>query len=110
MIKTYEINLEESAKILETLPEKPKSIFTAREIIESLHDKIESALNKNYTFIDLAELIFKPNGVAISGKSLKSEYNKFVEDKLAKSKPRKYARQETKTNIEQPNIEPGNLK
>ena len=70
----YEINFNQTEKLLTELPEKPRTKFTAAEIVVKLQLKIKSALDKNYTFDDIANIVFKANGTAITGAILKKEY------------------------------------
>lgn len=74
MKKVFETNLDQLSNEFDKLPEKPQTKFTAQEIVSRLYVKIKSALEKNYSFDEIAEIVFKANGTPITGAILKKEF------------------------------------
>ncbi len=64
-------------ELAEQLPKIEKSFVTSSEIVKQNLKCIKLCLSKNYSYPQIAKLIFKPNGCNISGASIKREYEKI---------------------------------
>jgi len=63
-------NLVSQAKqSLQDLPKKPQESFSSQKVIHLLHDSIESALSKGYTYPELSALL-KNQGIEIKPSTL----------------------------------------
>jgi hypothetical protein len=66
-----QLTLEQAAAALRALPEKPKETWSLRESVFLLKDTISDALNKGYSYAEVAKMLTQ-QGVEISASSLKS--------------------------------------
>lgn len=64
-------SIEGTSAFLESLPDKPKEDLSLREAIDQMRDSVRSALNKGYTYQELAAMLTE-KGIKISAFTLKN--------------------------------------
>lgn len=74
MNKLYQLSqTEETIAILSNLEDKPKTEFTADEIVKKLKKGIDTAIKKQYTYKEIAKILSE-NGCNITATALKKSH------------------------------------
>jgi hypothetical protein len=93
------IAIEQATLALEALPEKPKERWSLREAVEHMQTSITAALEKGYTYDEVASMLSK-QGVEIRASSLKRYLATAKKDDDAPAKPRGRRPRQAKTAAE----------
>ena len=81
----HNINVSQVKDSFLALEKKEKTSFTAQEIIKMNSDEIKNALDKGYTFNEISQLVFKPNGCNVSGALIQKEFSELNGTKKRKT-------------------------
>ena len=73
----HNISVSQVKDSFQALEKKEKTSFTAQEIIKMNSAEISNALDKGYTFNEISQLVFKPNGCNISGALIQKEFSQL---------------------------------
>lgn len=84
-------SIDQAGSLLLQLPEKPKEAWSLREAINLLQDSISGALQRGYTYEEIAAML-SDKGVKISPSSLKSYLAASRKEKSGSSRGRKVTR------------------
>lgn len=93
-------SIDQAAEALQELPEKTKEKLSLREAVDVLRDHITAALDKGYSYEDIAVMLAK-QGVSIAPSSLKhylARSNRQLRSKTGATQPRR--RRTSKASIE----------
>ena len=95
-------SIEQASSALQQLPEKPRENLSLREAIAALQDTITTALDRGYSYDEVAALL-SDQGVRISPTSLKS----YLADSQRNKNPhtRRTTRRRRSSTEEQPELE-----
>lgn len=84
-------SIDQAAEALQDLPEKTKEKLSLREAVDVLRDHITAALDKGYSYEDIAVMLAK-QGVSIAPSSLKhylARSNRQLRSKTGGTQPRR---------------------
>ncbi len=84
-------SIDQAAEALQELPEKTKEKLSLREAVDVLRDHITAALDKGYSYEDIAVMLAK-QGVSIAPSSLKhylARSNRQLRSKTGGTQPRR---------------------
>lgn len=79
--------IEQATLALQDLPEKPRDSWSLREAIDVMHDVIAAALDKGYSYEEIAAMLSE-RGVEIRASSLKRYFAAARKEKDPTAKPR----------------------
>jgi hypothetical protein len=94
-------SIDQAAEALQELPEKTKEKLSLREAVDVLRDHITAALDKGYSYEDIAVMLAK-QGVSIAPSSLKhylARSNRQLRSKTGATQPRR-RRTNSKASVE----------
>lgn len=100
--------IEQAAQALQSLPDKPKENLSLREAVELMQDSITAALEKGYTYEDVADML-GDQGMKIAPSSLRYYLARSKRQTQPKAKAGRRTRKTTSTAESTTDLTPATL-